>query len=66
MGASAVGTIQPAVDFALSQDITGLCTAGDVHVLPAILEACANFKQMDAAEQATLIASAPEYEPLFA
>ena len=58
--------IQPAVDFALSQDITGLCTAGDVHVLPAILEACANFKPMNAAEQATLIASAPEYEPLFA
>jgi len=58
--------IQRAVNFALSQDITGLCTVGDVTVLPSFLDACARFKQMDAAEQEATIAEAMRYEPLFA
>jgi predicted aldo/keto reductase-like oxidoreductase len=57
--------IQPAVDFALSQPVTGLCTAGDVTVLPLMLQACENFQPMDQAAQETLVASAGEYTPLF-
>jgi aryl-alcohol dehydrogenase-like predicted oxidoreductase len=58
--------IQSAVDFALSQDVTGLCTAGDTRVLPLFLEACERFTPMPPAEQAALIAGAGEFEPLFA
>jgi hypothetical protein len=58
--------IQPAVNFALSQDVTGLCTAADVRVLPLFLEACKRFTPMNAEQQEALVASAGEYEPLFA
>jgi hypothetical protein len=57
--------IQPAVNFALSQNVTGLCTAGDATILPVFLEACENFSPMDTAEQEELIASAGQYEALF-
>lgn len=58
--------IQAGVRFALSQDVTGLCTAAELSLLPLFLEACQRFRPMDTAEQAALIASAAEYEPLFA
>lgn len=58
--------IQPSVNFVLSQDITGLCTAGDYRVLPKMLQACENFTPMSPAEQAALIARAGEFAPLFA
>jgi aryl-alcohol dehydrogenase-like predicted oxidoreductase len=57
--------IQQSVNFALSQDVTGLCTAGDVTILPLFLEACERFAPMSADEQEALIATATEYEPLF-
>jgi len=57
--------IQLAVNFALSQDVTGLCTAGDTTVLPLVLDACARFTPMSKAEQEALIATANQYEPLF-
>ena len=57
--------IQRAVNFALSQDITGLCTVGDVTVLPSFLDACAHFTRMSAADQETTITDAMQYEPLF-
>ncbi len=57
--------IQKAVDFVLSQDVTGLCTAGDVHVLPLVLQACEAFKPMSGADQEALIATASQFEPLF-
>ncbi len=57
--------IQQAVDFALSQDVTGLCTAGDTGLLPLVLQACENFKPMPPARQEKLIASAGQYAPLF-
>jgi len=57
--------IQPAVDFVLSQDITGLCTVGDAGILPIALEACENFTPMTEAEQEALIATAGKYEQLF-
>ncbi len=57
--------IQRAVNFALSQGITGLCTVGDVTVLPLFLDACAHFTRMNTAEQEALIADALQYAPLF-
>jgi predicted aldo/keto reductase-like oxidoreductase len=58
--------IQQAVNFALSQDVTGLCTVADVTLLPLFLEACERFTSMNAAQQEVLVASAADYEPLFA
>lgn len=57
--------IQQAVNFVLSQDVTGLCTAGDLEVLPHVLQACENYNPLDANEQQELIASASEYESIF-
>lgn len=58
--------IQRAVNFALSYDVTGLCTAGDTRILPMVLEACKNFKRLDASEMEEMIASGQQFEPLFA
>lgn len=57
--------IQPCVNFALSQAVTGLCSVGDVTLLPLFLEACENFTPMDGAEQEALLATADRYESLF-
>ncbi len=43
--------IQRAVNFALSFDVTGLCTAGDTRILPLVLKACENFKPMSDVER---------------
>ncbi|MBN1149032.1 MAG: aldo/keto reductase [Anaerolineales bacterium] len=59
------GDIQRAVNFVLSQDITGLCTVGDPSLLPEVLKACQNFTRMDQGEQEALIATAKQYQPLF-
>lgn len=58
--------IQSAVDFVLSQDVSALCTTGDVHILPKVLSACQNFSPMSAEDQAALIQSGEAYKPLFA
>jgi aryl-alcohol dehydrogenase-like predicted oxidoreductase len=57
--------IQQAVNFALSQDVTGLCTVGDVTLLPLFLEACEHFTPMSAAQQEALIATANKYASIF-
>ncbi len=57
--------IQKAVNFALSYDVTGLCTAGDTRILPMVLKACENFKRLDDIETAEMIQSGQQYEPLF-
>ena len=57
--------IQKAVNFALSHDVTGLCTVGDIHVLPKVLEACEKFTPMPADEREKLIESSHNFEPLF-
>jgi aryl-alcohol dehydrogenase-like predicted oxidoreductase len=57
--------IQKAVDFALSYQVTGLCTAGDTRVLPMVLKACEDFTPLDAAERVEMIESGARYEPLF-
>ncbi len=57
--------IQQAVNFALSQDITGLCTISDTTILPLFLEACENYSPLDPAEQENLISNTNQYEALF-
>ena len=59
-------TIQKAVNFALSHDVTGICTAGDTRVLPLVLKACENFTRLSDAEKEEMIESGKQYEPLFA
>lgn len=58
--------IQSAVNFVLSQDVSGVCTAGDVGLLPLVLQACQDYTPMSRAEQQNLIRSAAACEPLFA
>ena len=57
--------IQKSINFALSQPITGICTAGDVTLLPMIVEACNHFKEMSSQEQEELLSQASNFEPLF-
>lgn len=57
--------IQRAVNFGLSYEVTGLCTAGDTRILPLVLRACENFMQLNDSERERMIQSAQEYEPLF-
>ena len=58
--------IQQAVNFALSYDVTGLCTAGDTRILPLVIEACQNFSRLNPDEIEAMIESGRQYEPLFA
>jgi len=58
--------IQTAVNFALSQEVSGICTAGDVGLLPLVLQACQNFTPLGDADQQDLIQSSMAHEPLFA
>jgi aryl-alcohol dehydrogenase-like predicted oxidoreductase len=57
--------IQRAVNFSLSYEVTGVCTAGDTRVLPLMLKACENFVQLNESEREQMIQSADQYEPLF-
>jgi len=57
--------IQRTVNFAMSYDVTGLCTAGDTRILPLVLKACENFTRLNNAELEEMIKSGKEYEPLF-
>jgi hypothetical protein len=58
--------IQRAVNFALSYDVTGLCTAGDTRILPLVLNSCENFERLDSSHLNEMIQSAQHhYEPLF-
>jgi predicted aldo/keto reductase-like oxidoreductase len=57
--------IERALRFTLSQPVTGAITAGDARLLPMILEAADRFQPMDEAEQAALMATVGDYEPLF-
>jgi aryl-alcohol dehydrogenase-like predicted oxidoreductase len=57
--------IQQAVNFALSYEVTGICTAGDTKVLPMVLKACQNFSPMDESQREGMIQSGQQFEPLF-
>jgi len=58
--------IQKGVNFALSYEVTGLCTAGDTRILPLVLEACKNFSPLSQEGIEEMIKSGEQYEPLFA
>lgn len=57
--------IQRAVNFALSYEVTGLCTAGDIRILPMMIRACENFKELGHDQMEELIELGKQYEPLF-
>jgi aryl-alcohol dehydrogenase-like predicted oxidoreductase len=57
--------IQRSVDFVLSHAVTGLCTAGDVRLLPLVLKACQAHAGMASAEMEKLVESGRAYQPLF-
>jgi aryl-alcohol dehydrogenase-like predicted oxidoreductase len=57
--------IQRAVNFALSYEITGLCTPGDVRILPMFLQACENFVELNHEQMEEQIELGRQYEPLF-
>jgi predicted aldo/keto reductase-like oxidoreductase len=57
--------IQKGVDFALSQPITGVCTPGDINLLPLVVEACQKFQQMIPENQVELISKTLQFHPLF-
>jgi aryl-alcohol dehydrogenase-like predicted oxidoreductase len=62
---SEMDQIQSAVNFVLSHAVTGICTAGDIHLLPMVLKACENFVSLSLEEQSRLIESGRSYQPLF-
>ena len=57
--------IQKGVNFALSYDVTGLCTAGDTRILPMVIQACEGFTRLNRDEIEEMIKSGEQYEPLF-
>ena len=61
-----IDEIQNGVNFALSYQVSGLCTAGDTRVLPLVLQVCENFSPLNTDEMEEMIKSGKRYEPLFA
>ena len=58
-------TIDRAVQFVLSQPVTTLCSAGDVTVLPKVLEAAERFSPLDRVGEEALLATAGQYHSPF-
>jgi aryl-alcohol dehydrogenase-like predicted oxidoreductase len=58
-------SIQSAVNFTLSQEVSGICTAGEVSILPMVLQACENFQPLKEDEQEALIRAGASLEALF-
>lgn len=57
--------IQQAVNFALSYEVSGLCTAGDIRILPMVIQACENFLELNHEQMEEMIKSGEKYESLF-
>jgi aryl-alcohol dehydrogenase-like predicted oxidoreductase len=57
--------IRQAVNFVLSYDVTGICTAGDIHLLPLVLKACEEYRALSPEERDALIDLGGAYQPLF-
>ncbi len=57
--------IQIAINFALSYPVTGICTAGDIRLLPMVIDACENFVPISKIGKSNLINSNNIYKPLF-
>ncbi|MDO9086771.1 MAG: aldo/keto reductase [Anaerolineaceae bacterium] len=58
-------SIQESVNFVLSQDVTGLCMAGDITVIPMVLQACEHFTPLSEDEQNALIERGKAMEMIF-
>jgi predicted aldo/keto reductase-like oxidoreductase len=57
--------IQNAVNFALSYPVTGICTPGDIRVLPLVIQACENYSELNHEQIDEMIELGKQYEPLF-
>jgi aryl-alcohol dehydrogenase-like predicted oxidoreductase len=62
---SAMDEIQKAINFVLSHDVTGICTAGDIQILPLVIKACEQAIPLSLEEQEKLIESGRAYQHLF-
>ena len=62
---SRMDEIQKGINFVLSHDVTGVCTAGDIRLLPLVIKACENALPLSPEEMETLIESGRAYQPLF-
>jgi predicted aldo/keto reductase-like oxidoreductase len=58
-------TIKRAVNFVLSQEVTGLCTPGDIHLLPDVIYACENYSRLSAIQQEDMIVASAQYRLLW-
>ena len=59
------GMIDRAVAFVLSKPVTTLTTAGDVTVLPKVIEAAERFRSLSPEAETTLLGEAPKYHTPF-
>jgi hypothetical protein len=57
--------IQNAVNFTLSYPVTGICTPGDIRVLPLVIQACENYSELNHEQIDEMIELGKQYEPLF-
>jgi aryl-alcohol dehydrogenase-like predicted oxidoreductase len=57
--------IQKAVSFALSYDVTGICTASDSVLLPTILKACETYTAKTNEEREEMIETSRQYDPIY-
>jgi len=62
---SRMDEIQKGINFVLSHDVTGVCTAGDTGVLPLVLKACEQAVPLSLEETEKLIEAGRAYQPLF-
>lgn len=58
-------SIQEAVNFVLSYNVTGLCMAGDITVMPMVLQACEDFAPLSSVERDALIERGRSMEMIF-
>jgi len=57
--------IDKAVNFTLSQPITGICLAGDVRLTPKLIRACQNYTPLSSDAQQEMLILSIQYAPLF-
>ncbi len=57
--------IDQAVAFVLSQPVATLCSAGDVTIMPRVLEAAERYQRLSPAAQERLLATADQYHSPF-
>jgi aryl-alcohol dehydrogenase-like predicted oxidoreductase len=59
------GDLERCLRWALSQRVTALTTPGDLRLLPAVLDAAAQFEPLSQDESDRLVATAGDFAPLF-